>query len=56
MEKAYIDDFLLLYKQVHAIRLIDEEMKYLKEDLLLIQSFPNVIELQLIRLDITQIK
>lgn len=31
-------------------------MKYLQDDLELIKSFPDIIELQLIRLDISQVK
>lgn len=30
MERPYIDEFIHLYKQVRAIKLINEEMQYLK--------------------------
>lgn len=56
MEKPYIDDFTFLYKKIKTTRLIEEETEKLKEDLELIRTFPNVIELQLVRLDISQIK
>lgn len=56
MEKSYIDDFIYLYKKLRTTHLISQEMEYLKEDLKVIQSFPDVIELQLIRLDVSQIK
>ena len=56
MERPYIDDFIFLYKQVRATKLINEEMGYLKQDLDLIQSFPRVVEMGMIRLDIGQVK
>lgn len=56
MEKPYIDDFIYLYKKINTIKHIEEEMNCLKDDLALIQSFPNIIELHLIRLDISAIK
>lgn len=31
-------------------------MKYLQDDLDLIKSFPNIVEIQMIRLDISQVK
>ena len=31
-------------------------MRYLKQDLSLIRTFPNIIELQMVRIDISQIK
>lgn len=56
MEKPYIDDFIQLYRNIKAIKLIEEEMGYLKQDLTLIRSFPNIIEIHFIRLDISEIK
>jgi hypothetical protein len=56
MEKPYIDDFIQLYKSIKAIKLIEEEMSYLKQDLELIKSIPSIIEIQFIRLDVTEIK
>lgn len=56
MEKPFIDEFIYLYKKLKTVKLLEEEMEYLKEDLKLIRSIPNIIEIKFIRLNITQIK
>jgi hypothetical protein len=53
MEKPYIEEIILLYKALNGVKLIKEEMGYLKKDLLIISNIPNVIENKLVRIDIS---
>ena len=56
MEKSYIEEVLALFKSINGIKLIQDEMNYLKEDLLLISSFPNIIVDKHVRINIQNIK
>ena len=56
MERSYLEDMLILFKRINGVRLMQDEMRYLQQDLVIIQNIPDVITDRIVRVNVGEIK